>query len=146
MGDIDFSKYLTEEERKSIAEDAFRQNCAERFKADAERIFSNSAYHAVEKLVNEAHDGKTSEIIAAKTLEVINSLSTYTVFGRKDSWERQDSEGYKALNDAIIRHKSAIDERLKKLIDELDPVELTEMLRERAAELLDEELFGKAAA
>jgi transcription termination factor NusB len=145
MSDIDFGQYLSEEERKSIAEDAFRQHCAANFKADAERIFSNTAYHAVEKLVNEAHDGKTAEIIAEKTLEVINRLSEYTVFGRKDSWEKQDSEGYKALNDAIIRHKDAIDERLKKIIDELDPVELTEMLRERAAELLDEKLFGKAA-
>ncbi len=116
MSEIDFSKYLSEDERKVIAEQVFRDVCFQTFQKDAERIFSNAAYHAVYKLVDEQHNGKAGEIIAEKAIKLIDELSVFTVFKRKDFWEKDDSAGYKALNEAIVHNKEKLTNKIATII------------------------------
>ncbi len=144
--EIKIEDYISHEERVEICREAFRSMCLKKFTEDAERIFSNAAYEAVIGIVNEGFDGKAVEMVAEKAKAIIGDLTNYTVFRRKDAWDHADSEGYKALQKAIRDNAGLIDARIKDIIAGLDEGELREMLKDRAADLLDEKLFGRAAA
>jgi len=139
---IKFEDYLNENEVKEIVTDVFRQQLADKFKKDYERIFSNAAFNIVTKLVDEQMNGKMAELIAENTVKVINGLSDYTVFKRPDAWDNSSSEAYKILQKSVVDSKPLIDEKIKGMIDKLVIRELQEQLNESILELLDKKLFG----
>lgn len=143
--EINFEEYLSENERKDIVADVFHSMCVETFKKDAERIFGNAAHATVLKIMNENFDGKAEELVAAKAIELIGKLSEYSVFKRKDHWDREESAGFRHLNTVVAEAKPLIKERIEQLIAALDPAVLKETVMEQAQELLDAKLFGKAA-
>ena len=141
--EIKFEDYLTEEERKQIVVDEFRSQCRKSWNEDeGVRLVGNVAYDMVLRLVNEAIGGDVKELIATKTIEVINNLSSFTVFSASDYITRADGVGRDALNEAIINSKPLIKQRLEAVINSLDESDITEMLRVEALSLLDSKLFG----
>ena len=141
--EIKFEDYLSEDERKQIVANIFMAKCQQAFDKGAERIFTNAAYESVFKIMNQSHNGEVAEKIAEKTGKVIDGLSDYLVFRRKDAWEKDESEGYRALNAAIHAHKQRLSDKIASIIDELDESNIKEILIDEARELLDYKLFGK---
>lgn len=139
---IRFEDYLPDEERKAIISDVFRSVCEEKFREDYERIVSNAAYETVRKMVDELHGKNVDELIAKKAIEVINGLSSYTVFREKDVWDREESQGAKSLREAILSNKLILQEKVRTLIEGLDESVIKETLRDYACELLEDRLFG----
>jgi hypothetical protein len=142
MTSIKFEDYLSEQERKDIVADVFRQQCEETVKKDYERIISNSAYAIVKKLVDEQMGGKMEEFIKAKTIDVIEKLGSFTVFNAPTWYDKVPSAGYKMLQEAVIESKPLLKDKIKSLIDSLDEDRLKEAVMEQAQELLDLKLFG----
>lgn len=140
--EIDFIQYLTEEEKQQIVRDEFSQYVRNQFEKDHERIFNNAAYSVIYAAVNEHFNGEMAAKIKEKAIEVIEGLSTYTVFKRKDAWDKDESKGFIALNQSIEELRPAIKDKLQSLIDSLDEGELNELLKDEAVYLLDKKLFG----
>lgn len=135
--------YLSDNEKHEIALAAFREICLEKFRSDSERIFSNAAYAAVMKAIDESFGGEAVERIKNKALEVIDDLSVHTVFKRKDAWEKGDSEAYKSLNDAIIASQPHIQRKVEAVIDSITEDNLRLNLSDCMEDLLDRKLFGQ---
>ncbi len=143
--EIKFEDYLSEQERKQIVEDIFREMCAKKFKEDSERIFSNAAHATVYKIIDDMHSGETANLIAAKAIKLIDELSTYSVFRRADAWERGESEGYKSLTEAIKDNKQFLNDKIKNIIEGMNEDTIRNTVLDEVQILLDSKLFGKAA-
>lgn len=143
--EINFEDYLSDEDRRQIVSNIFERKIAETLEKDWERIISNSAYEIVSKMVDARFDGKSADAIAEKTVAVINDLSAYTVFKRKDYWEKDESQGFKVLNECILQNRDAIRSKIGSIIAEFDEKEIKEILIDEARCLLDEKLFGSKA-
>jgi len=139
--EINFDDYISEEEKKEIIKNVFERHCAELFKNDAERIFSNAAYKTVYKIIDDQHNGEVDKIIADKAIKCIDELSCYSVFRAEDYWNKQ-SKAHNSLNDAIAQNKQRLVDKISNIIDEMDKNELKESLKEFSMDLLDEKLFG----
>jgi len=140
--EIDFGCYLSEDERKQIVADTFRQMCADTFKKDSERIFSNAAYQVVFKIVDDQFEGNVSNIIADKAVLLINDLSPYSVFRSNDYWNKQ-SPAHEALNEAIKENKQAVIDRVAQIITEFDDYQLRETILDTANEFIYDQLFKR---
>lgn len=139
---IKFVDYLSEAERKEIVVSVFKERCEEAFLNDGKRILSNVSYEVVQKMVDNIFDGKLMEILTQRTVEIINNLTFYTVFKRKDHWDAEDSAGFKLLNEIVQASKPLIQARITEIINALDEEDMKESLRNEAISLLDIKLFG----
>ena len=128
MSAIAFEDYLSEERKQEIAEAAFRDICEEKFRRDAERIFSNAAHEVVWKIVDGAFDGRAAEMIAAKVPVIIEGLTEYSIFRAKSVFDREESPGHEALKEAINKHKAALEDRVAHLAGEVTKNDVIEML------------------
>jgi len=142
--EIDFGSYLSEDERKEIVADTFRQMCMNEFKKDSERIFSNAAYQVVYKIVDEQFEGNVSNIIAEKSVSLIKNLSSYSVFRSNDYWNKE-SPAHKALNEAIEKNKQAVIDRVSEIISEFDSSDLREIILDTANEFIYDQLFKRGS-
>lgn len=141
--EIDFGSYLSEDERKEIVADTFRQMCVAEFKKDSERIFSNAAYEVVYKIVDDQFEGKVAEVVAEKSVSIIKDLSTYCVFRSKNFYWSNESPAHKALNEAIELNKQAVIDRVAQIISEFEASELRETILDTANEFIYDQLFKK---
>lgn len=143
--DIDFEHYLSEYERKEIVASVFREKCVETLKKDGQRVISNASYEIVTKMVEEIFDGKLKELLVEKTKHIINELTSYTVFKRKDAWESDDSVGWQLLQEIMRESRPAMQARISEIITTLNEEDMRQALRDEALYLLNSKLFGKAA-
>jgi hypothetical protein len=120
--------YLSEDEMKEIAREAFTTHCAEAFRTDHERIFSNAAHKIVWEEVDKIVDGDLAALIAEKTKGAITKLDTYTVFRQKGVYERQDSAGYLVLAASVEKHKERIGNRVIALAETITKTDVMEAL------------------
>jgi hypothetical protein len=125
---MDFEKYLSAEKREEIAVEVFSQFCADKFKNDAERIFSNAAYRAVWAVVDEKFDGKAAEMVAAKVPQIIADLSAFSVFRSQPLAGEKKGPGLIALEQAIERHRTTLGVRIVDLCAEITKEDVLQML------------------
>lgn len=131
---INIDDYLSDEEKKQIAKEAFRDACMRRSKDDFERILSNAGYDLVQKSVDEAMDGNMAEVIKTKSLEIINGLTAFSVFKEKDIWDKEESSAWKILQGAVRDNKTLLEEKVAEIIGNLGHGVVRELLEK---ELLD---------
>lgn len=89
-------------------------------KKDAERLLSNAAYHVVWEAVDKALDNSAKELIKEKTIEIIKGITSYSVFRRKDYFEKEDSEAFKILRSSVIENSDLIKQKTKEAIELAD--------------------------
>ena len=114
--EINIEDYLDRDEIKDIIKNQIRY-IVER---DAERLLTNSAYYVVFKAVDEALDNSAKEFIKAKAIAIINDLSEYSVFRKKDAWEKEDSIAYQVLQEAMNENKDLIKQKVREAIENRD--------------------------
>lgn len=141
--DFKFEDYLSEDERKAIVADVFRKGCIDKFKTDHERIFSNAAYGIVTKAMDIMFDTKWRQDLANNAQKVIANLSVTTVFARKNAWDREESEGYKVLEQTMHESRGLIKERVSEVIADLNHDDLRNYIASAVHDLCDEKLFTK---
>ena len=118
MSTIEVMDYLTESEMKDIAKQVFRETCQDKYKKDHERIISNSGYEIIVKLIKEHYPESLEELVAKKSIDVINNLSSTTLFGCKNAWGKETTGGFEALQKAVKDNSDLIQEKAIKLIEE----------------------------
>lgn len=134
--EINIDDYLSEEEKTQIARDEFRAACGRRSQADFERILSNAGYALVSTEVDKAFGGKMAEVIETTAIKVIKELSTYTVFKRRDAWDKEDSKAYLHLQSVMDECRPLIEARVTEVIEKLDEDTIQNMIGQRVADAI----------
>jgi len=142
--EINISDYVSEEDKREIAQQAFREMCCDDFKNDHERtrIISNAAYKTTYTMVDEAISEPLDCLIRDSTVRIIKELTTYTVFGRKGIYQGSDTKARGILEQCVEDNKEFLNEQIRDIIAGMDEDILEEHLKEEALILLDEKLFG----
>lgn len=140
---INLDDYITEEEKKQIAIDLFKNEVLAEIRKAPERIFSNAAYHVVFQMVNDSIDGDTAEIIRAKAVQIIDGLSEQTVFRKADAWHNKESEAYRILNATVIQNQEVLERKIVEHLECFDSGKLKQSVGEAVKDIVSERLFGK---
>lgn len=142
---FDSDDYITEADKREIARQAFHTVAAKKSAEDFERILSNAAYHLVRKEVDAAFNGNMVEVVRNKAVEVIKTMTVYTVFKGPDAWDRESSTGWKHLQQAMNDAQPFIAERVQQIVATLDEDQLRSEIGERIASAILTKLSGSAA-
>lgn len=140
---FEINDYLTETDKYELARDAFKTLCINKFKTDAERIFSNAAYTAVAEMVDQQMDGNLSEIIRDKAIGVINKLSSVSVFSPPNAWDRESSKGFDILQKHLDDSAPLIKARVEAIIGNLESGYITDRLNDLMYQVVEDRLIGK---
>lgn len=131
--EINVEDYLDRDEIKDIIKNQISYIVGK----DAERLLTNSAYYVVFKAIDEALDNSAKEFIKAKAIAIINELSEYSVFKKKDAWGKEDSIAYQTLQEAMNENKDLIRQKVREAIKNRD----YEKDIERSMDYISEGLF-----
>tara|TARA_R110000744_G_scaffold216325_10_gene335154 strand:+ start:419 stop:856 length:438 start_codon:yes stop_codon:yes gene_type:complete len=142
MKSIEIADYVSESEMKSIAQQVFKERCIDSFKKDHDRIISNAGYAVIVKIIKENYPEGLEELVAKKAIDVINDLSSLTLFGPKNAWDRETTGGFEALQKAIKDNSSLINDKAISIISEFRCNDSEEYIAEILRETISNKLFG----
>ena len=116
---INIEDYLTEEEIKEIVKEEFRDKIKESLRRNGVTTWiANMGYKNVLEIINtEIPEYET--LVKEKTKEVIEGLSSYSVFRKADLVDREDSLGQKYLEKSVEENKEIINNKVIKIFNEL---------------------------
>ena len=118
---IKLEEYLSEEEIKDICKDALYQKIREDMqKLNINEIIAGISYAEVAAMVDTyvGEDDFCKKAIPEKVHDVINDLSTYSVFRRADAWERKNSIAYDIMQEECRASRPLIKARVEQIINE----------------------------
>jgi len=120
--EINIKDYLSEDEIKDIVKGELRSKVASIFSNESEtvRIIGNMSYHFIWECVDKEIGGNLENKIKEKVIEVLSGLTEFSLFRRKDAWEKQESIGQKILDQAISDNSSIIHNQVKTYLENLD--------------------------
>lgn len=127
---MDFSKYLTEDEMKDIAEQEFRDVIRRKSNKDLERIISNSSYQVVWKAVDESMDNEAINILKQKVVDIIGDMSEFTVFSKPNAWDRKENMAYEILVQTVRDNSNVLDIKIKDQINTLSKTQISKIVAE----------------
>lgn len=142
MKSIDIADYVSESEMKGIAMQVFKERCIDSYKKDHERIISNTAYEVIVKLIKQHYPEGLEKLVADKSVDIINNLSSSILFGCKNAWDRETTGGFEALQKAIDNNKDLINNKAIKIIEEYQSLDNEEYVSEILRETISNRLFG----
>ena len=119
--DIDIKDYLTQEEIKDICKDALYQKIREDMRGlNINDIIANISNADVEAMVDAyvGEDDFCKTEIPKKVRNVIENISTYTVFRKADVWERKSSIANDILEEECRAARPLIKKRVEQIINE----------------------------
>lgn len=121
MMEIKVEDYLSEEEIKEICKEALYQKIREDMrKLNVNDIIANISYAEVAAMVNTyvGEDDFCKREIPRKVREVIDGLSTFTVFQKADAWERKNSIAYDIMQEECRNARPLIKAKVEQSINE----------------------------
>lgn len=119
--EIKVEDYLSEEEIKEICKEALYQKIREDMrKLNVNDIIANISYAEVAAMVNTyvGEDDFCKREIPRKVREVIDGLSTFTVFQKADAWERKNSIAYDIMQEECRNARPLIKAKVEQSINE----------------------------
>lgn len=128
---INLDEYLSDAEKKEIVRAEFASVAKRKVQADFERIISNAGYDVVWKVVDEHFDGNAIEVLKAKVIDVIGTLTPYNVFREKDNYQRDKTVGQQMLDQAITDAYPAIKEKAIAIVDEIGEDAMVSIIERR---------------
>ena len=144
MNDLKFEDYLSEDEIKTIMQEALRDKVNSYLDKDFERMLNNAAYHIVWKEVDNVIDGTFKSQLEKNVQKQMVSFTEFNLFQKPDAWSRETNSAYKLLMQSIENNKHLLDERVKEIVNNLQPREDWQLdLDVRIGDLIMERLFNK---
>ena len=132
---INIDDYLSEEEKKEIAIDAFKESIWDSLRdgrnknktnyEDYERVISNSVYHFLEDKIDTMLDCDTNEMIKSKVDDIIENYDyKFNLFRKKGAWQKEDSPAQTIAKQAVESHRGEMTTRIhNKLNETIDNVD-----------------------
>ena len=118
---IEIKDYLHQEEIKEICKDALYQKIREDMHGlNINDIIANISNADVEAMVDAyvGEDDFCKTEIPKKVRNVIENLSTFTVFRKADAWERKNSIAYDIMQEECRASRPLIKSRVEQIINE----------------------------
>ena len=145
--DIKVEDYLTEQEMKNIATEAFRSKISQLLREDSqvERVIYNSCYYVVRGLVDAHFDGDVESHIKAKVIASLDQLAVSDVFGHSfESYYTGTKPPARILLEKTVEdNKDLLSERVGEVIQSMDQYDMRWKLEESVVQCLMERMFGK---
>ena len=119
--DIDIKDYLTPEEIKDVCKNALYQKIRENMHGlNINDIIANISNADVEAMVDAyvGEDDFCKTEIPKKVRNVIENISTFTVFRKADVWERKSSIANDILEEECRAARPLIKKRVEQIINE----------------------------
>ena len=119
--DIDIKDYLTPEEIKDVCKNALYQKIRENMHGlNINDIIANISNADVEAMVDAyvGEDDFCKTEIPKKVRNVIENISTFTVFRKADVWERKSSIANDILEEECRASRPLIKKRVEQIINE----------------------------
>lgn len=148
--EVNIEDYLSKETVQDIIKDELRLLVKESFRKEKlDTLIANSSYEIVWKAVDEEMDGNLIETIKTKTLDIINDLSSYHVFHKKDVWEHEDSKAYIYMQQAIEENKDLIFSMTKErivteIVKFIDTNYIQDCVNDLIYQIVEEKICGKS--
>lgn len=140
-------QYLTDDEKKEIALRVFEEKLRTSFSTtEAERVVTNMAYELAEKLVSQNISKDFDDAIKSKLPEIIDGLSSYTVFSRGDDYgafRKEPTLAWKIVDETVKKHNARIEDRVLAVIDSIDKANLREEISIAIYKAVTEPTLGK---
>jgi len=126
--EIKVEDYLSTEDMRQIAADAFTEAVRDNISSDIDRILSNAAYHVVWQKVDEIIGESSDELIAQKAAKIINDLTEFSVFRAPDQF-RPSNHCWDVVVASVRKNSDLVDAAVKKAIHNLSKREALEILK-----------------
>lgn len=127
--EININKYLSEEDKKSLATDVFKDYIKESLfggksevvtDSEIQRIIGNISHDIVMREVQK-HIPDFEHLIKSKVSKVITKDDlSYQVFKKKSAWESEESKAITYLNEVVEEQKGVFQDRVRNTIREYD--------------------------
>ena len=125
--DIKIEDYLNKGEIKEICKDALYQKIREDMRnLNVNDIIANISNAEVEAMVDAyvGEDDFCKREIPKKVRELIEKLSSYTIFRKADVWERKNSVAYDIMEEECRASRPLIKARVEQIINEYNVPQL----------------------
>ena len=127
--ELNLEDYLTDEEIKNACEKAIYTNTYNKLAAlDIDTVIANSSYRIIWKVLDEKFDKNLEEILCKKCEDIINNLSSFSVFRNKDSFNSKKSVGQEILDQKVKESEGLIEKKINEIIESYDFNELKESI------------------
>ena len=123
--EIDIENYLSDTEIKNIIIEEFREEIQKSIRRNGViRFIANLAYQNVFEEINKEAPNFENEI-KEKTKEVIENLTSYSVFRKKDLVDNEDSLAQKYLEQSVENNKDIIENKVKDILNDLSKTDIS---------------------
>lgn len=141
--EIDVTDYLSKEEMKELAREAFIVSAKIHFKTEnnIKRIISNGAYDIVYKMVDESFNEDLKDIMTEKVKKIISGMSSNSIFSKPSAWDTETNKAYDHLQNCIKSHFPKIEITVKKLVEENIESQTMLYLKEDITETIHESII-----
>lgn len=116
---FDIEEYLTEEDKKRIAQEVFRGYVSKQLntETDLQRFISNTAYKLVSDHCDTLLTTSMESLLKSNVTKVVNGLTEYTVFRKPNVWDDGTNGMYNFLAQCLDEHKPRIKEIVAERVD-----------------------------
>lgn len=130
--EINIDDYLSEQEKKELAIEAFKESIKNgifkgktgiQLDSEIQRVIGNISHSIVMDEVQK-YIPNCEELIKQKTLDVINKSSfNYEVFKKKDAWDKEESLAITYMREVVMQSKNEFQEKIRETIRNYDAKE-----------------------
>ena len=133
---IDISTYLSEDEQKQIARDAFFDACRDHFRDEKSvtRILSNMSFYHIREIVDDIIPDYEDKIAKGVVAALSQSDISYQIFRAKSAWEKEDSLAVTIMRQTINENADILEKRVVDLLSASDFVD------QKVADIVQEKL------
>ena len=140
--EINIEDYITEEEKKEMVLNAYRNAIYEKMGYMKEDEFlANVGYEVIFKAVDEMLGEDSRKIIEEKVKELIGNFSSFEVFRSSDYGN--PSKGYLMIEEAVESNRELINKRVKSLITEMSDKSFKYKIEDMLNEEIHKAIFGE---
>lgn len=142
--EININDYISEEEKKEIVTELFKENVRKIFSVEQEieRVITNFGYNLYGKILNENVQDFESKI-TQKVIDCIESETPWGLFRKKDVWHTEESKAYTYLQNAVEENKDLINERVKQIFTNISDDYLYNEIKDLITEHIEKMLYAK---
>lgn len=127
--EIDIDDYLSEESKKQLAEDVFKEELRKGFleknpanskqnTENYERVLINSVYYFLREEIDTLLNIDHKKIILDKVDTILKDKDlAYQIFKKKDFWEKEDSLAIQYIEEGVKENKEYLKSKIKPTID-----------------------------
>ena len=119
--EVNIHDYFSDDDIKDVLRTAIYDEIKESISYDKSlttfiaNLSHKYVFKMVDDIVKENIGTGIEDSIKQKVPEIINDLSSYSIFREKDNWQKE-SVGQKLLNEAVIKNKDLLEDKVKELL------------------------------